>query len=140
MKTPTSITTPAQFIASLPAERQSTVQALHDLIIKNAPTLTPLLVSGMLGFGAHHYKYASGREGDTAFILVASQKNHLSVYLCVSDDKGYLAEQNAARLGKVSVGKSCIRFKKLEDLNLEGFTDVVKQAAKLAKKPGAFGM
>jgi len=68
----------------------------------------------MLGDGAYHYKYASGREGDTAVVSLASQKNHISVYMCATEDDEYLAEKNKERLGKVSVGRSCIRFADLE--------------------------
>lgn len=87
--------------------------------------------SGMLGYGPYHYKYASGREGDSAIVSLASQKNHISIYICATDGDEYIAEKNKARLGKVSVGRSCIRFKKLEDLNLPVAMEVVKQAADL---------
>lgn len=67
-------------------------------------------------------------------VALASQKNHISFYLgCAADDDGYLAENNKERLGKVSVGHSCIRFKKLEDLNLKVAMELVKKAAGQAK-------
>lgn len=88
----------------------------------------------MLGYGTYRYKYASGRKGEAAVVGLASQKNHISLYLgCVIDDEGYLAEKNADRLGNVSVGRSCVRFKKLEDLNLKVAMDLVKEAARQAK-------
>ena len=43
---------------------------------------------------------------------------------------GYLVEKNAAKLGKVKTGRSCINFKKIEDLNLAATMALVKQAAK----------
>lgn len=55
----------------------------------------------------------------------------MSLYICSADKNGYLAEQNAKSLGKVKVGKSCINFKKLEDLNLEAALALVKQAEQL---------
>lgn len=88
----------------------------------------------MLGYGTYRYKYASGREGDAAVVALASQKNHISLYLgCATDEEGYLAERNKDRLGKVSVGRSCIRFKKIEDLDLNVAMELVKQAARQAK-------
>jgi hypothetical protein len=88
----------------------------------------------MLGYGTYHHKYASGREGEAAVVGLASQKNHISLYLgCAIDDEGYLAEKNADRLGNVSVGRSCVRFKKLEDLNLKVAMELVKEAARQAK-------
>ena len=135
MKAPAHIKTPAQYIASLPDERRAAVRALHAAIRKAAPGLKPGLQCGMLGYGSYHYKYASGREGDWPVVALASQKQHLSLYLCCADASGYLAEQNKARLGKVSVGKSCIRFRKLEDLNLKVAMELVQRAAK-SKPPG----
>lgn len=53
--------------------------------------------------------------------------HHISLYLCGSDENHI--EQNAHGLGKVSCGKGCIRFKKLEKLNLEVALELVKRAA-----------
>ncbi len=131
MKAPAEVTTPRGYIASLPADRRKVVKALHEAIRKAAPKLEPHIASGMLGYGRYHYKYASGREGDAAVVALASQKNHLSLYLCAVEDGEYLAEKNKARLGKVSVGRSCIRFKKLEELDLKVAMELVRKAARL---------
>lgn len=136
MKAGPKVKTAAQYIASLPDDRRAAVQTIHRGIVKAAPKLKPFIVYGMIGYGKFHYKYASGREGDWAVVALASQKNHLSLYICCADKKGYLAEQNKARLGKVSVGRSCIRFKKLADLNLPVALELVKQASGLLGKDG----
>ena len=128
MKAPPDITTPTAYLNSLPPERKQALTTLHRAIRKAAPNLKPLIIHGMLGYGKFHYKYASGREGDTAAVCLASQKHHISLYLCGSDKNGTLAEQNKARLGKVSVGKSCIRFKNLQDLNLEVALELIQKA------------
>jgi hypothetical protein len=125
-----------------PVARRSSaaIQTLHDAIVAAAPKLPPFVVYGMLGYGPFHYKYESGREGDGAIICLASQKNYISLHLRAGDGEGYLAEKNRERLGKVSVGRSCIRFKKLEDLNLKVAIELVKKAAQLAHRPGGFAM
>lgn len=140
MKTKTTIKTPAQYLASLSAERRSALQTIHDAIVRVAPGLKPHIVYGMLGYGPYHYKYASGREGDGAVVALASQKNYISLYISAGDKDGSLAEKNREKLGKVSVGKSCIRFKKLEDLNLETALQLVQRAAKLMAEPSGFVM
>jgi hypothetical protein len=137
MKAAAKIQTPEQYLASLPADRQAALTTLHR---KAVPKLKPVMVYGMLGYGPYHYKYESGREGDGAIICLASQKNYISLYLCARTPKGYLAETNKARLGNVSVGKCCIRFKKLEDLNLKVAIELVQTAAELAQVPGGFAM
>lgn len=131
MQAPASVKTPEQYIASLPTERRARVQSVHDGIRKAAPDLKPFIYCGMLGYGPYRYKYASGREGDGAVVALASQKNHLSLYICGTENGEYLAEKNKERLGRVSVGKSCIRFKKLEDLDLKVALELVKKAARL---------
>ena len=66
--------------------------------------------------------------------LPRESKHYISLYLCATDGNGYLAEQNRERLGKVSVGKSCIRFKDLNDLNLKVAMELIRKAAKLVKR------
>ena len=69
-------TTPDEFIASLPAERQDTMRAVHAAIRKAAPKLAPEIMKGMGGpliaYGKYHYKSASGREGDWFLIGLAA--------------------------------------------------------------------
>jgi hypothetical protein len=123
-----------------PAHRE-TLAALDALIRKDAPMLEPAVHGKLIGYGKYHYKYASGREGDTFVIGLASNKGSMSMYVCIVD-KGsgkYLAESRAAELGKVNVGKSCIRFKKLEDLELPALRRLVKDAVKL-RKTGLLGV
>jgi len=136
MKAGPSVKTPAQYIATLPEDRRAAVRTIHRAIVKAAPKLKPFVIYGMIGYGKFHYKYPSGREGDWAVVGLASQKNHLSLYLCCADQGGYLAEQNKARLGKVSVGRACVRFKKLADLNLPVALELVKKASGLIGKDG----
>lgn len=83
----------------------------------------------MLGYGPIQYKTKSGCEGDWAVVCLANQKNYMSLYLGCEGDT-YLAEEYADQLGKVSCGKSCVRFKKLEDLNLKVALKLVKLSAK----------
>lgn len=128
MQATPDIKTPTAYLNSLPPDRKKALTILHRAIRKAAPDLKPLIINGMLGYGKYHYKYASGREGDSAMVGLASQKQHISLYLMACDDTGYLAEQNKDRLGKVSVGKSCIRFKKLEDPNLDVALELIKKS------------
>lgn len=128
------LTTPAQYIASLPADRRDAILAVHAAIRKAVPKLTPEIMMGMgsplIGYGKYRYKSASGREGDWFLIGLCAGKSYYSLHICASDRGGYLAEQNAAKLGKVKTGRSCINFKKLEDLKLDAVIALVKQAVK----------
>jgi len=119
----------AALLAALPDDRRPILQAVHDVIRTAAPTLHPAVWNTMIGYGSYHYRYASGREGDWFVVGLANQKRYVSLYLCATVDGGYLPEANAQRLGKVSVGKSCIRFRRLADLNLDVVAELVRKAA-----------
>lgn len=119
----------AAFLAALPEDRRPILQAVHDVIRAAAPTLQPTMWNTMIGYGSYHYRYASGREGDWFVVGLANQKRYVSLYLCATVDGSYLAEANAQRLGKVSVGKSCIRFRRLADLDLDVVAELVRTAA-----------
>ncbi len=127
------------FIASLPEERREIVGRVHRAITEAVPDLDVRMWGKFIGYGAYHYRYASGREGDWFPIGLANNKRYVSLYICASDDDGYLAEVNAERLGKVSVGRSCIRFKRLEDLNLDVAAELSRRAADLVAA-GRFAM
>ncbi len=133
MKASSSITTPKQYIESLLEDRREIIQAVYGMVRKAAPELKPHMVYGMIGFGSYHYTYASGRQGEAPLVALASQKNYVSLYISCATTEGYLAEVHKDRLGKVSVGKSCIRFKKLEDLNLAVAAELVAESARLYK-------
>ena len=124
----------AEFLAALPADRRDTMTTVHQAIRKAVPKLAPFIMSGMGGpliaYGKYRYKSASGREGDWFTIGLASGKTGYALHICVGGEGGYLVEKNAAKLGKVKTGRSCINFQKLEDLNLAATMALVKQAEK----------
>jgi hypothetical protein len=124
-----------EFLAALPAERRATMTTMHKAIRKAVPKLAPTMMSGMgpspiIGYGKYHYRSASGREGDWFLIGLCAGKNNYSLHICAGGKDGYLVERNAAKLGKVKTGRSCINFNKLEDLKLDVVLALVKQAAK----------
>jgi hypothetical protein len=118
--------TPEEYLAAIQEPRQADMLRLHALIQKAAPKLPPAMVSGMIGYGSYHYKYASGREGDWPIIALASNKNYISVYVCASEDGQYVAERHKDELPKASIGKSCIRFKRLSDIDLKALERIIK--------------
>lgn len=87
------------------------------------------MTSGMLGYGPVHYRYATGHEGDTCRIVVASRKNYISIYVCGGDENGYLAEQFKSKLPRADIGKGCVRFKRLGDLDAEALKELLGKAA-----------
>lgn len=130
MKAPASIKTAEDYLEWVPEKRQPAMRALHDMIRRLAPNLEPCIVYGMIGYGLEPYETKSGSKGEWPRIALANQKAHISLYMgCDGCDDGYLVEQAKDRLGKVSVGKSCIRFTKLENLNLKVVEELVTKVA-----------
>ena len=127
------------YIASLPDGRRELVERVHQVITGAVPELEVRMWKQFIGYGTYHYVYASGREGDWFPIGLTNNKGYVSIYLCAGDGDGYLAERNADRLGKVSVGKSCIRVKRLEDLDLDVLAELSRRAAELVRN-GQFAM
>jgi len=119
------------YIAALAEPRRTDVAALDALIREHAPGLEPVVAGKMLGYGPFHYRYASGREGDTTLLGLASQKRYISLYVLCAKGGRYLAESYAERLPKASVGKSCVRFARLSDLDPAVLAELVTEAARL---------
>jgi hypothetical protein len=122
--------TPEEYIAGVDEHRRDDIQQLHDFIREIAPELEPTMGFGILGYGRFHYKYASGREGEWMKIGIASNKRYISFYCCSADEQGYVAERYRERLPKASIGKSCVRFKRLSDLDLEVLGSLIRETAK----------
>jgi uncharacterized protein YdhG (YjbR/CyaY superfamily) len=130
---PIKARTVKEYIAAAPAERKEIILFLHGFIQKAAPKLKPHLAYNMLGYGSFAYKNYKKEIIEWPIVALANQKNYMSVYVCAIVEGQYIAEKFAKELGKVSVGRSCIRFKKLEDVNLTVLRKIIKEAA---KRPG----
>ena len=81
----------------------------------------------IVGFGSYHYKYDSGHEGDSMIIGFSPRKNEFSLYV-VALEKDY--SNLLIKLGKYKMGKACIYFKKLSDLNLSVLEAICKETIK----------
>jgi predicted TPR repeat methyltransferase len=88
--------------------------------------------SSIIGFGSYHYKYDSGREGDTLRIGFSPRKGQTVLYL-IDDYTG--KEAQLARLGKHKTGKSCLYVKRLSDIDIDVLEEMlVGSLAYMAEK------
>ncbi|HZH87930.1 MAG TPA: DUF1801 domain-containing protein [Chitinophagaceae bacterium] len=84
----------------------------------------------IIGFGAYHYKYASGHEGDAPLLGFSPRKSAISLYIYTGlDEHEYLLEN----LGKFKKGKSCIYINKLADINRDILENIMKETIKFLK-------
>lgn len=78
----------------------------------------------IIGFGSYHYKYDSGREGDSLRIGFSPRKGQTVLYLI----DGYAGkEAQLARLGKHKLGKSCLYIKRLSDVDMAVLEEMVAE-------------
>lgn len=137
MKNVTPHATPEEYIASQPEATRSALAGLHAAISAAQPGLTPHMCAGMIGYGPLRYRTSSGCEGDWFVAGLAVRKAGFTLHVNGCGPDGIsLVERDAARLGKVSVGRACVRFKRPEDLNLPVALDLIRQAAEILRGGG----
>lgn len=125
-----------EYLLLVPEERKKEIDFLHDFIQKAVPKLKAHYASNMIGYGTFYYLDSKKQKKEWPIISLANQKNYISIYVCtIIEDKAAI-EKYKKDFGKLSKGVTCIRFKTIEEINL----DTLKQVLKLAEKnPGVAG-
>ena len=87
--------------------------------------------TSIVGFGQYHYRYASGREGDFLETGFAPRKRALTLYIMAG-----FAEYDAllAKLGKFTIGKSCLYIKRLADVDMAVLRELVERSVLAIRK------
>jgi hypothetical protein len=117
------------FVAGLDSEqRRADSRQLIELMRKVTGEPPVMWGSSIIGFGSLHYKYDSGREGDTMLVGFAPRKQALVLYSVVYYDQNL---DLAAQLGPHTTGKGCLYIKKLSDINLDILTEMIEKAYRL---------
>jgi len=109
-----------------PARRKD-CEALIRLMSKATKEAPKRWGTSIVGFGSYHYKYESGREGDSCVVGFSSRKGDISIYgLNASPDQAELLPQ----LGKYKAGKGCLYIRTLADVDTKILEKLVADAAK----------
>ena len=121
--------TPDAYMAEIPEERQKAFNKLRSVIKKNLPKgFSETMGYGMMGWVVPHSKYPAGYhcnpKDPLPFIGIASQKNfiaiyHMGVYANPALLKWFTTAHAKASPKKLDMGKSCIRYKKPDDIPYE---------------------
>lgn len=117
-------------MAALKEPQRSEVKKVFNFIKKTFPNHKPFICYGMIGFGPTRYKTKAGKEGDWFKIGLASQKNYISLYACATVKGIYVAEPYIPKLPKANIGRSCIRFKKWDDLDPKIMRELLRRTMK----------
>lgn len=122
-------TTVEAYLAEVPEERQQAMKKLRSVIKKNLPGgFKEVMNYGMMGYVVPHSKYPAGYHCNPTdplpFLSVASQKNsiniyHMGIYVNPKLLKWFQEAHAKASPKKIDMGKSCIRYKKPEDIPYE---------------------
>ena len=122
-------TTVAEYLEELPEDRKPIITAIYKAFKKNLPKgFKDVMGYGMIGFVVPHSLYPNGYHCTPnlplPFINIASQKNHIAIYhmgLYSSSPllDWFTKEWNTQVGKKMDMGKSCLRFKKAEDVPLK---------------------
>jgi len=120
--------TVTQYLAELPADRRKAIEQVRAMIRKHLPKgYEEMMQYGMIGYAVPLKLYPPGyhckKDEPLPFLSLASQKNNMALYMfCLyvdEKDRAQFQKEYKASGKKLDMGKSCIRFKKPEDLALD---------------------
>jgi len=120
------------YLAELPEERRATLQAVRDVILEILPGgYEESMNWGMITYEVPLTIYPDTYNGKPlAYAALASQKNYMALYLSgiyMDEEAREKFERDYRATGKrFDVGKSCVRFRKLEDLPLPVIADAIR--------------
>jgi len=133
LKTKVSDASVTDFLNSV-AEEQKRKDSFEILkIMKQITKEEPKLWGpSIVGFGSYHYKYESGREGDSPMMGFSPRKQNLTLYIITPGFEDYQGHLN--RLGKYSTGKSCLYIKRLSDIDVDVLKELISDALKAIRR------
>lgn len=134
-----------EYISSQPEPKRSEMQELHKLILQILPegrlwyedgknSEGKIVTNPNIGYGFQTIKYADGKTKEFYQIGISGNTTGISVYIIGIEDKKYLAQTYAERLGKASVTGYCIKFKTLKDINIDVLEEAIRYGIKATQE------
>lgn len=123
----------ADYLASLLPERRAVVAKVRDLVnARMPPGYAETMAFGMIGWGIPLARYPDTyNRQPLGYVALAAQKHNYSLYLmgvyAIPEQERRLRAAAAAAGKKLDMGKSCLRFRKPEDLPLETIGDLIAE-------------
>jgi len=122
----------AEFLAQIPDEqRRADAHRLCALMQEITGEPPAMWGTSIVGFGSYHYRYASGREGDSALASFSPRGQHLAIYLV-----GEFTDRHRsalARLGPHKTGKGCLYVKRLDDVDSDALRELIDRSVRVRK-------
>ncbi|MBL7915439.1 MAG: DUF1801 domain-containing protein [Bacteroidia bacterium] len=135
----------SSYLLSLPEPKRAEMEALHQHIQKLLPKAKLWFLDGKdekgkvvsnpnIGYGSQTMKYADGSTKEFYQIGISANTSGISVYIMGLEDKKYLIQTYGDSIGKATVTGYCIKFKKLNDINLDILESAILDGVKLTSK------
>jgi len=121
-----------EFLARVPDDQRR--EDAHRLcVMMRDITGEPPVMWGasIVGFGAYHYRYASGREGDSPLASFSPRRQHLVIYLVGGFQDRH--QSVLARLGPHEAGKGCLYVKRLDDVDHNALRELIDRSVRVHK-------
>jgi len=85
--------------------------------------------TSIIGFGTYHYRYASGREGDSPLASFSPRRQHLVIYLLGGFEDRY--RPVLARLGPHKTGKGCLYVRRLDEVDHDALRELIDRSVRV---------
>ncbi|QYH35815.1 DUF1801 domain-containing protein [Salinibacterium sp. M195] len=130
-KTKVTVVSVAEFIATVDSDvRRDEAEALLEVFARASGEQAVMWGPSIIGFGSSHYRYASGREGDTATIGFSPRKPKISLYTARNFRE---FPELLERLGKHELAVGCLYIKKLADIDLMVLEELLTRSYAVAR-------
>lgn len=123
------------FIAKQPADIADDCRAIIKIMKKVSGEEPRIWGTSIVGFGRYHYKGASGREGEWFITGLSPRKANLTLYIFAGFEKEAALMK---KLGKHSIGKGCLYFKRLADVDVKVLEELIAKGVKSMAKDRVF--
>jgi hypothetical protein len=133
------------YLAGQPEAKRADMQALHRAILKAMPRCKLWHLDGKdengktvanpnIGYGSYTIRYAGGKTKEFFQVGLSANTGGISVYVMGIEDRTYLPKAYGNKIGKASVTGYCIKFKKLEDIDLGVLEEAIQDGVEITSK------
>jgi hypothetical protein len=122
----------AAFLAQVPDDRRRADARRLCALMRDITGEAPVMWgTSIVGFGSYHYRYASGREGDSALASFSPRSQHLAIYLVGEFEERHRSA--LSRLGSHKTGKGCLYIKRLDDVDTDALRELIDRSVRVRK-------
>ena len=122
----------AEFLAAVPDERRrEDAHRLSAMMQEITGEPAAMWGTSIVGFGAYHYRYASGHEGDAPLASFSPRSQHLAIYLVGEFEDRH--QSVLARQGPYKAGKGCLYLKRLDGVDHDALRELIDRSVRVRK-------